>query len=555
MISIMSNCVVIQTKKEIILASDTASSVKINDIFYRHSDEEEKIHLINGLLLFCSGDMNICQIIVEKLKFERVSDVNTVAETAKRIFYDSGTQDEYGVEILIGKRDTEATTIYQISSYDDFKLQEYNMNQNGVAIYTAGIKTKKSYTIVSNLIRRGVDVKSALRLMYNDISDETVGGNVQAFLLNDKGISQIINEKINEDVKRFPADLRKFLVVAERLTGRILAGENLTIDASDNNKVKTFTVDGNGVWIKGNSLFITDDKDQNLINRWNKSIVQGDVYNGVKIDTTEGLTTMSSDGKIKTILNSTEGLSISTYKGTDWVKNFFVNTNGNLEAKDLTVDKIIIRNGDKVLVDGTTGTINYDNFTVQNGKIPASNIDLDVSKIGVTDDMITGTISGWKLNLSENLKGTTVTDVDGNATFIIDTEGKVSIPSQSSGTSFSNATFTGLTTVNNTLTVKDTLTAETDLVVGNDLSVGGLLDLSDAVVKWNQNTKGINVVVPAYAGSVDITGLTLSNANYGVNISPHWRTSFWVENKTETGFTVNFSIPSEVPVTFDWFLF
>ncbi|MEM4995027.1 phage tail protein [Priestia sp. SB1] len=339
-------------------------------------------------------------------------------------------------------------------------------------------------------------------------------------------------------------------VIAERLTGRILAGESLTIDASDNNNVKTFTVDGNGVWLNGTSLYITGEKNENLINSWNSSIKQGELYNGVKIDLAEGLVVERSDAKVRTVLNAITGLSMQAKKGSEWANKFYIDTDGNLQAEDIIAKRIIIAGSDgKPLIDANTGTINFENFTVRNGKIPAENVDINIANIGITDKNITGIISKEKLDLSNALKGTTVTDVDGNATLIISNEGKVSIPSQSSDTSFNNAIFTGDTKVNNTLNVKETLTAE------SNVSVGGLLDLSNAKVKWNQNTKGVNVVVPAYAGSIDITGLLLSNANYGVSISPHWRTSFWVENKTATGFTVNFSIPSETPVTFDWFLF
>ncbi|TPF17922.1 hypothetical protein CBE79_03995 [Priestia megaterium] len=326
-------------------------------------------------------------------------------------------------------------------------------------------------------------------------------------------------------------------VVADRLYGKILAGANLTIDATDNDGIHTFTVDGKGVKLNGMSLQITGENNENLMDSWNKSIKQGSIYNGVKIDLADGLTVERSDAKVKSVLNATDGFSMQHKAGTEWIKKFWLDTDGNVQAKDMTVDRLIIRNGDKVLVDGITGVINYDNFTVQNGKIPAANIDLDITKIGVTDANITGTISGWKLDLSNNLKGTTVTDINGNVTFSIDTEGKVSIPSQSSGTSFNNAIFTGLTTVRDNLTV------------------GGLLDLSESRIKWNPNIKGVGIPVPPYEGSVRITGLDLTNLNYGVNVSPLWRTAWWISDKTVSGFTVNFSIPSEVPVSFDWFLF
>lgn len=64
---------------------------------------------------------------------------------------------------------------------------------------------------------------------------------------------------------------------------------------------------------------------------------------------------------------------------------------------------------------------------------------------------------------------------------------------------------------------------------------------------------GINVAVIASSSSLSITFPTAeSDANYGIQITPSWNTSFWISAKLATGFTVNFGTPPASAGTLDW---
>ena len=62
------------------------------------------------------------------------------------------------------------------------------------------------------------------------------------------------------------------------------------------------------------------------------------IYNGVHISAEDGFVAERSDGKAKTILNATEGISIYSDIGSGLAKNFFVGLDGRIQAKGLDID-------------------------------------------------------------------------------------------------------------------------------------------------------------------------------------------------------------------------
>ena len=68
--------------------------------------------------------------------------------------------------------------------------------------------------------------------------------------------------------------------------------------------------------------------------------------------------------------------------------------------------------------------------------------------------------------------------------------------------------------------------------------------------------KGIGVRVPAGSSYVDITlPREEPDANYGVVVVPYWETTYWISNKTKTGFRVNFGTTPTNDSYIDWFIF
>lgn len=73
------------------------------------------------------------------------------------------------------------------------------------------------------------------------------------FLIIQNGVLAITNDNGNTWKHAITANG----IVGERIYGKLLAGSNLVIDASDSSGVKTFTVDGSGVKILGSKLIIS----------------------------------------------------------------------------------------------------------------------------------------------------------------------------------------------------------------------------------------------------------------------------------------------------------
>lgn len=121
-------------------------------------------------------------------------------------------------------------------------------------------------------------------------------------------------------------------IVAERILGTLLIGQNLIIDASNNEGKKFFTVNETGVKISGLSLQITDGG-LPVSELAEGVLLENKLYNGVKIDITDGLTITRSDNKVRSISNATDGFTIEKYEGSQWNKKLYADIDGNLILK------------------------------------------------------------------------------------------------------------------------------------------------------------------------------------------------------------------------------
>lgn len=83
------------------------------------------------------------------------------------------------------------------------------------------------------------------------------------------------------------------------------------------------------------------------------TIKEGKVYNGVTTSREEGVVVERSDGKAKTIMNATEGISIYSDLGSGLAKNFFVGLDGRIQAKGIDIDGSGTFSGDLVAAGGT----------------------------------------------------------------------------------------------------------------------------------------------------------------------------------------------------------
>lgn len=118
-------------------------------------------------------------------------------------------------------------------------------------------------------------------------------------------------------------------VHAERLFGRIIAGQNLTIDASNTEGEKFFEVNETGVTISGMALTIVGGLPLDQIDA-EGILIENEYYNGVKIDSIEGLIVTRNDNKMRSGMNATDGIFIEKYESSQWVKKLYADIDGNL---------------------------------------------------------------------------------------------------------------------------------------------------------------------------------------------------------------------------------
>lgn len=107
-----------------------------------------------------------------------------------------------------------------------------------------------------------------------------------------------------------------------------------------------------------------------------RSVVKKDtLYNGVKISAENGLEVFRSDGKVRTVLNATEGIKIESDSGEGLKEVFFVDTDGNLKAVRLTAQELRIEDGNnRALLDAKNRILYLDNFDVIVGELMAERI-------------------------------------------------------------------------------------------------------------------------------------------------------------------------------------
>lgn len=89
-------------------------------------------------------------------------------------------------------------------------------------------------------------------------------------------------------------------------------------------------------------------------------------------------------------------------------------------------------------------------------------------------------------------------------------------------------------------------------VFSGDVTIQGDLGVQGAI-KASESVRGINVDVPQGSQKLEVTfGEAKVSADYAVTVTPAWNTRVWVTQKSEAGFTANFSLAAPDKATIDW---
>ena len=133
------------------------------------------------------------------------------------------------------------------------------------------------------------------------------------------------------------------------------------------------------------------------------TIKEGKVYNGVTTSREEGVVVERSDGKAKTIMNATEGISIYSDLGSGLAKNFFVGLDGRIQAKGIDIDGSGTFSGELKAARGTfTGDLSAAGGTFSGDLVAAGGtFSGDLKAAGGT---FSGTLSGADGTFTGNIR-------------------------------------------------------------------------------------------------------------------------------------------------------
>lgn len=203
----MSYCQVMFNKDFLYMGADTAISSKLNGISYRLHNKGEKIHHVDDMIVFSSGDADLSKIIIDEFKTKEDRSINTLKETIKYWFEryylkrpgvkeiaDSGKIVNMTV---VAKFENGSPVLYELDQRSEFEIKKIKAHDK-VAYYNAGVNCKYDNEYFIDQTETANDVFEAYRNTYANASSEKIGGNLELYVLAKQGIRKILVEKIEE---------------------------------------------------------------------------------------------------------------------------------------------------------------------------------------------------------------------------------------------------------------------------------------------------------------------------------------------------------------------
>lgn len=229
----MSSLVAIQLKDKIYMGSDTAVSTNINGISYRQSNFGKKIYTTDDMLIFCSGNMSFAYMIMNEFAWEEDKTIANLQRIALKYYKLFNITDDR-VEIMVGKIFKNCSCIYQISSYNKFKIIKHtNLNSENIGVWTGGFKTEESYNkTLENLLNKK-SLIDTYKNVFNTISCEEIGGKLYLYELSINGTTKILDCDIKEKDSLRAINSKEsnlHLINAEIIRGKL--GQFAQVDAN-----------------------------------------------------------------------------------------------------------------------------------------------------------------------------------------------------------------------------------------------------------------------------------------------------------------------------------
>ena len=238
----MSHCLILQQYNDFYIGADSAGSIKINDSFYRTSNNMQKIFKLGTDIYFCSGIdkyVNICNEWINERFTDKIN-VIYLRNFLKNTFIARNQHSKelvcFDIEILLCRVEDGISKVYHFAQYNNFDIVIYEGRENQINIICGGCKTSDGFNIAKASITCG-NVKQIYDTVFQHLSDERIGGNLSVYHGDTLYcMSQIDDYQINTHLVLAEA------VVSGYVNGSVIEGGSLDIGVSGGH----FKVDENG---------------------------------------------------------------------------------------------------------------------------------------------------------------------------------------------------------------------------------------------------------------------------------------------------------------------
>jgi len=357
----MSAVAVVQTKDKIYVASDTAISFKYKNTPYRLSNNGKKLYQFGDFLVFCSGTMGLAYHIMNQFIQESDKSIKSLSIIAKNLFYEHSKLGEVNLDILIFKCEDTSSCVYQISPYKNFEVICSQIEEDGIKLFSGGIKTRECLDLLEGNIGKHSSVVKFFNNVFSDLNSEEIGGFIEVFKIEKNKVELLDTlEMSDEKIKKF--DIETFqpeLVIAEQVLGKLILGQRITIGTED------------GTWMtEGAATTITD--------RCNREAMKLGLYDenpdkfGMVINRYDSSEPCSTNLINRIVADSEDGFKIQRWNGTQFVDVFYVDNDGFLYAIDMTAKRLkITSDNDELLLDSESKYMNIGRFDniITDGKL------------------------------------------------------------------------------------------------------------------------------------------------------------------------------------------
>lgn len=221
----MSLCLAVMDSYSIFIGADSATSIKINNVIYRKDEKAQKLFIDNDncKVIFCAGYNPLRDAIMEEYSNLENKTAEILKEIALRAYNNSLNKmsyivqnsklvnnedklDAYQIGIMLAGFENGKPMIYGINSANDFQIEKLGLiGEDGVSVYTFGIKEDECHNKAVELLNNGENLQNTYIKSFQYVTYEAVGGFLQVIRISeDNGIQEMMNVKLKEkaDLKR-----------------------------------------------------------------------------------------------------------------------------------------------------------------------------------------------------------------------------------------------------------------------------------------------------------------------------------------------------------------